>query len=361
MSAVVSSFNEWDPLEEVIVGHALGAVKQAYEPALSPYYPLRGGERGFAGGRFPAEEIERAQRQLDGFAARLEKEGVTVRRPEPVDRGSAVTTPDFTIETGHAQACPRDSLLVVGEEIIEVPMAQRARLFESSAYRPLLKEYFKAGARWSAAPRPQMSDDLYVRDFTNDDKYFDFVDHGCLTEFEPVFDAACFTRCGRDIFWQPDIVSNQFGADWLARHLGPAFRIHRMEFIDPHPQHIDTTLVPLRPGLALTCPQRPFKHARDAAWFDAHGWRLVDAVPSVRTGPPSARDVSNWISMNTLSLDESTVVIEAAEKPLAELLSSLGFETVPVEFDAVFQFGGSFHCCSLDVRRRGELQSYFGS
>ncbi len=32
----VNSFNEWDKLEEVIVGSVLGAAKMAYEPALSP-------------------------------------------------------------------------------------------------------------------------------------------------------------------------------------------------------------------------------------------------------------------------------------------------------------------------------------
>ena len=360
MSAV-SSFNEWDPLEEVIVGTVQGSVKQPYEPALAPYFSLRGGERGFHAGRFGADELGRAERQLDAFAARLEKEGITVRRPEQVSHDVTVTTPDFTVEAGHAQACPRDTMLVVGDEIIEVPMAQRARFFEYRAYRPLMKEYFRSGARWTAAPRPQMSDELYVEGYTTDDEPYDFATHASLTEFEPVFDAASFTRCGRDIFWQPDVVSNQFGADWLARHLGPEYRVHKVEFVDRYPQHIDTTLVPLRPGLALTCPERTFKDPAQAEWFAANDWRLVDATPSVRTGEPTVREVSNWISMNTLSLDDSTVVIEAAEKPLAELLNSLGFEVVPVEFDAVFQFGGSFHCCTLDVRRRGELQSYFAS
>ena len=58
-------------------------------------------------------------------------------------------------------AMPRDILIVVGDEIIEVPMAWRSRFFEYHAYRPLLKEYFKRGAKWTTAPKPLMSDDLY--------------------------------------------------------------------------------------------------------------------------------------------------------------------------------------------------------
>jgi glycine amidinotransferase len=356
----VSSFNEWDPLEEVIVGTTRGAVRQAYEPALAPYFARDDQERQSAGGHFSADELDRAEQQLDTLAKRLEHEGVSVRRPEPVAQDVSVSTPDFAIPCGHAQACPRDALLVIGDEIIEVPMAQRARFFEYRAYRPLLKEYFRDGARWTAAPRPQLADELYAGGYTTEDEPYDFTGHPSLTECEPVFDAASFIRCGRDIFWQPDVVSNQFGADWLARHLGSAYRIHKLEFVDRYPQHIDTTFVPLRPGLALINPERPFKDPALPGWFAAHGWQLVRAVPSVRTGEPTIREVSNWISMNVLSLDEHTIVAEAAEEPLAELLTSLGFTVIPVEFDAVFQFGGSFHCCTLDTRRRGELQSYFG-
>ena len=58
-------------------------------------------------------------------------------------------------------AMPRDVLLVVGDEIIEAPMAWRSRFFEYRAYRSLIKEYFKQGAKWTTAPKPLMSDALY--------------------------------------------------------------------------------------------------------------------------------------------------------------------------------------------------------
>ena len=63
---------------------------------------------------------------------------------------------------------PRDILVVIGDEIIEAPMAWRSRYFEFRAYRTLLKDYFKSGAKWTAAPKPQMSDELY------DQVYFKF-------------------------------------------------------------------------------------------------------------------------------------------------------------------------------------------
>jgi glycine amidinotransferase len=354
----VSSFNEWDPLEEVIVGTARGASKLAFEPALAAYYSINAPERNFGGAPYDPADVDRAERQLDVFAARLDKEGVTVRRPDPLDYMNGYGTPDWQVPNGHAQTCPRDSLLVIGDRLIEVPMAQRGRFFEYRAYRSLVTEYFRLGAQWVAAPRPQLTEQTYVADYTTENELYDFTAHPALTEFEPCFDAASFTRCGKDIFCQPDVVTNQFGMDWLARYLGPEFRVRKVEFVDRYPQHIDTTLVPLRPGLALTNPERPFKDNM-AKFFVDNGWQLIEAVPSVRTGEPSSRDVSNWISINLLMLNPQTAVIEKAEEPLKELLISNGVDVIQCEFDAVFQFGGSFHCCTLDVRRAGTLENYF--
>jgi len=58
-------------------------------------------------------------------------------------------------------AMPRDVLIVVGDENIEAPMAWRSRFFEYRPYRALLKKYFKQGAKWTTAPKPLMSDELY--------------------------------------------------------------------------------------------------------------------------------------------------------------------------------------------------------
>lgn len=354
----VLSYNEWDPLEEIIVGTARGSVKPAYEPASAAYHHPESGERNFHSKRYDTKEIDAAERQLDHFVTLLEGLGVTVTRPDPLDQAVGYATPDWTAESGTGQTCPRDLLMVVGSDIIEAPMAQRARFFEYLSYRRLLNDYFKAGARWSAAPKPTMSDRMYVDDYSTAELPYDFDTHPNLTEAEPCFDAASFIRCGRDIFWQPDLVSNQSGADWLSRHLGPDFRVHRMQFLKATPHHIDTTLVPLRPGLMLTNPDRPLKYPENERLFTDNGWRLVEAVPSVRP-IPTAPHISSWISINVLSLDEHTVVIEAAEEPLAELLGSLGCEVIRCPFDRVIQFGGSFHCCTLDVRRNGTLKSYF--
>ena len=62
---------------------------------------------------------------------------------------------------GYYNYCPRDILLVVGDQIIETPNVIRSRSQETFSYRKLLIEYLKSGARWYSAPKPMLLDSLF--------------------------------------------------------------------------------------------------------------------------------------------------------------------------------------------------------
>src|SRR5689334_1922009 len=98
-TTVVNSYNGWDPLEEVIVGTATGAVQPGWEPALNPFFPAPAVGRYFGRARpRTVQEIDAAETQLDGLATTLEKEGAVVRRPAPIAFDRAVDTPSFRVE-----------------------------------------------------------------------------------------------------------------------------------------------------------------------------------------------------------------------------------------------------------------------
>ncbi|MDT0492868.1 amidinotransferase [Streptomyces griseus] len=350
----VSSYTEWDPLEEVIVGIVDGATFPAWHFSMEPVLPAGQHEtfRRNAGRPFPAELIRAARAELEEFTRILEAEGVTVRRPEPIPQHRPYSTGEWA-STGMYAAMPRDALLVVGDEIIECPMAWRSRHHETLAYRPLLKEYFHGGAKWSSGPKPELRDELYDHEWTDpgDGEPARLV----VTEFEPTFDAADFIRCGRDIIAQRSNVTNAFGIEWLRRHLGDRYRVHVLEFDDAHPMHIDATLMPLAPGKLLVHPGR-VRRLPDLF----RGWDVLRAPEPVIPDTHPLYLTSKWINMNVLMLDEQRVVVERQDEPMITALKNWGFTPVPCSFRHFNSFGGSFHCATLDVRRRGGLDSYLG-
>lgn len=348
----VNSYNEWDLLEEVIVGVVEGARFPPFHIALEAPLPLdqRQHFRENAGRPFPSEYIAAAKKELDELVHILEGEGVRVRRPVPSDQLQPYGAPGWT-STGLYDAMPRDVLLIIGSEIIECPMAWRSRYFGTAAYKPLLKEYFQKGAKWSAAPKPELKDELYDYNWSepNDGERARFV----ITEFEPTFDAADFIRCGRDIIAQQSNVTNEFGIAWLRRHLGDTYRIHTLEFNDPHAMHIDATLLPLAPGKLLINPERVLEVPKIF-----RGWDVLHAPKPIIPDEHTLYMTSKWINMNILSLDEKRIVVERQDEPMIAALKNWGFTPIPCNFRNFNSFGGSFHCATLDVRRRGHLESY---
>lgn len=69
-------------------------------------------------------------------------------------------------------------------------MAWPCPYFETHSYRRILKDCFRRGARWTAAPKPELTDELFEKDFRapGADEPLRYI----LTEFEPVFDAVYF-------------------------------------------------------------------------------------------------------------------------------------------------------------------------
>lgn len=340
----------------MIVGILDGAVSLPWEIGFEAVTPVQHLERSreyhTAHCGQPVEKLytAAARRELDGFVKLLEGEGITVRRPEPIDHSRALTTPHWTSPAGNCQANPRDVLIVLGNEILEAPMSWRSRYFEFLAYRELCKHYFDQGARWTAAPKPALLEKSFKHDWKRGAEYV-------TTEFEPLFDAADMARCGRDVFIQRSHVTNDRGIEWLRRHYGDTFRFHKVEFADDRAIHIDATLVPLAPGKILVNPDRPIKALPPV--LASSDWELL--TPPRSTLPESHPwfHTFRWLSINMLNLDQKRIVVEASEAPLIEALERWGFEPIPCPFRNNYRFGGSFHCATVDIRRRGGLQSYF--
>ena len=211
MKSPVNSHNDWDPLEEVIVGSIRGGVVPRMDPSFYTFHgPFDEGDEHHIG-PIPESIVEETEEDIDEFVKVLTSFGVNVRRPSFVDHSTMISTPYWENE-GQFSLMPRDCLIVIGDEILETPMMCRSRQCETLGFKDLLIEYFKTGAKWAASPKPRLLDSGY--DIPNKTALPE------LNNLEPIFDAANILRCGRDLFFNVNMSGNRLGLNWLQSHLG---------------------------------------------------------------------------------------------------------------------------------------------
>eukprot|EP00940_MAST-03C_sp_MAST-3C-sp2_P000743 g743.t1 len=356
---LVSSWNEWDTLEEVVVGIADGSAIPPLHPAEEAKIFHLSNTKDVAGTLRSSQKIEAANAELDGFCKILSERGITVRRPT-VEPNVPFSTPYFETSLQNGATCPRDIITVIGNAIIEAPTPWRSRNFEFAAYRSLLMFYFQNDPemQWCPAPFPALKDEIFRDGYaeTHAQRAEQMMARTFVTQdgVEPVFDAADILRFGSDIFVLHGHTCNKAGFEWIKRQVARLdVRAHLISMPKIlNPSHIDASIMPLRPGLLLASPLV----VDDLDVFRDNGWEIVTCVEpdSDPTLDPSYRGKSGkWISMNVLSLSPDEVCVMEHDEAVARQLESLGMKVTTVPFRSVVEFGGALHCCTMDIRRRG--------
>jgi N-dimethylarginine dimethylaminohydrolase len=347
--SIVWSCNEWDQLEEVIVGNPLRARFPTADLSTQlTEFPDRSLEK-IPQGPFPQQIIEEAEEDLNEFVAVLEGLGITVKRPETWPHEANFSTINWKSE-GFYNYCPRDIMLVIGDHIIETPNVMRSRAQESFSYRAMMVEYLKSGAKWYSAPRPMLLDSLFEAD----------LDKPTPRNDEPAFDAANILRLGQDLLYLVSGTGNELGGQWLQTILGDNFRVHFLKDVY-YGSHIDSTFVALRPGLVLCNPARINDDTLPEIFKQ---WEVIYSPPMENTGGFSAdylsRSIgSEWIDMNLFSINPNLVVVDRDQTALIKLLEKQGLDVIRLKLRHSKMLGGGFHCVTLDTRRTGTLQRYF--
>ena len=345
----VWSCNEWDPLEEIIVGNPLRARFPTADPSTRLAEFSDRSIREIPQGPFPHQIIEETEEDLNGFVEVLQKLGVTVRRPETWPHDAKFSTIHWESK-GFYNYCPRDIMLVIGNHIIETPNVMRSRFQETFSSRTILIEYLKSGAKWYSAPKPMLLDSLFDVDLKKPTPRND----------EPAFDAANVLRLGRDLIYQVSSTGNEMGGQWLQTLLGDGYRVHFLKDVY-YGSHIDSTLVALRPGLMLCNPDRL---TDDTLPEILKQWEVIYSPPMENTDRYDADYLrksigSNWIDMNLLSINPNLVVVDQDQSALIKLLEKHGLDVIPLKLRHSKMLGGGFHCVTLDIRRNGTLERYF--
>jgi scyllo-inosamine-4-phosphate amidinotransferase 1 len=344
--SLVSVHSEWDPLEEVVIGTAARArIPRPDIDLFAIEFAGHGSPENIPSGPYPADLLAETEDELLALCGELSALGVTVRRPGYRDPAADFGGPGWQTD-GFYDYCPRDVLITVGSTVIETPMVLRSRYFETLSYKELLLEYFASGARWISAPKPRLAAELYDAAAPPGKR---------LRNLEPVFDAANVLRFGTDILYLVSDSGNELGAVWLQSALGDGYTVHPCRGLYAA-THVDSTIVPLQPGLLLLNPAR-VNDTNMPAFLK--NWDVIWCPELTETGWWGEHPrCSNWIGMNLLVVRPGLVVADDRQPALIATLERHGIDVLPMRLTHARSLGGGFHCVSLDVRRTGTLATY---
>jgi N-dimethylarginine dimethylaminohydrolase len=160
-------------------------------------------------------------------------------------------------------------------------------------------------------------------------------------------DAANICRLGDTWLFLESASGNRAAYEWLCDQF-PNITIELVNFYAG--VHIDSTIVPIREGLVLLNGSRVSEENCPKAFKD---WERIyindaDIVAQDFYKYPYA---SKWIAMNMLSLNPETVIVDAKQTRLIEILKSCGIDSIPLTLSHSRTLGGGFHCVTLDTKR----------
>ncbi|MFF5962789.1 inosamine-phosphate amidinotransferase 1 [Streptomyces collinus] len=362
-----NSFDEWTQLREVIVGRADHYTAHHVDASFQLFFYDNvhldieaGAEQPLL--QIPQQLVDELNEDIAGLTDALAGCGVTVRRPAAPGKDVDIRSPYWD-----ARATPplnvRDNTIVLGTTIVETAPHVRARIFENDLLKPILHEYFAAGSNWVNMPRPALVqgslDDAYFRRQGIDVSHVTGADTALVIDglgLEMVFDGAQCMRLGRDVLVNVANHNHHLAWRWLRANF-PELRFHRLNSIADN--HIDSVVVPLRPGLMLLRSPEYLPRLPKAM----QSWDVIYPPAMDESAFPDYSEfgfniASRYIDINVLSVNEHTVVVNSLYPELIRVLEDRGFNVVPVRHRHRRLFGGGWHCFTLDTVRAGGCEEY---
>lgn len=299
----ISSSNEWDQLKSVIIGNA------SYHnwPVNCPDFRRLEAETIWKETPVPCGPasqtvIDEANEDLENFSNFLKKQDIEVYRP---------TELNFQERDGFGTYCPRDRLLVIDNDIIDVPMAYRSRDMEIECYDFLEVTFIKGQGR---------------------------------------FDAANICRLNDDLLFLISKSGDYQGYKWLSDYYSNTKRIHAVNFYEGF--HIDSTIVPVREGLVVLNANRinednipDVLKTWDKIWIHEMTHRDFVDYPYA----------SNFIGMNFLAISPDSVVCCPKQDDLRRQLEKYKVNSHGIELRHSRTLGGGHHCVTLDLVRESNV------
>jgi N-dimethylarginine dimethylaminohydrolase len=321
MTMLFGAHHEWGTLREAVVGISPAEDFVVFHEESARWMTPEVAEfsRRHAGRRLvdiDPDWARRCERQVDAFAERLAREGVTVHRPQRL----AGVERTFLAPNGEGlQLFPRDPMIVVGNHVIDASLRLICRQRERFGLRQTIQRMVQQrGARWSTAPLGSPN---------------------CVDG--PFLEGGDTLLNGHEIYVGiSGCASDLAGADWLQALLGDDYRVIPVA-LKSHVLHLDCAMALIQPGLVIHCPQKLI----DGLPMSLRDWDKIEVSPEEAT----------LLATNGLVLEPGRVIIDADNRRVIDELRKRKIDVIPLPFDGPIQLGGSLRCAHHPLLRESVL------
>ncbi|OUX06162.1 MAG: hypothetical protein CBE00_08445 [Planctomycetaceae bacterium TMED240] len=384
-----SSYNSYDPLKSVLIGHAYPVDFFADHPDTKVADAL-------------CKVNDETREDLNNMQAMLEERGIRVHRMTDQCIGDGRTW-NSVKEVMDAKGfiprplmAPRDEYMVLGKNLI-------ACTPKSCWYMP--KEFYECedtltpSQDYKYTNRPQWG---WPHEDDNSEPnpwWFGNFGNERIKSVEARITGPSVVRTGRDLLVDVDrsIPDSAFlfATKWIKKYneeFGENFRAHRCEF----GRHSDGLMNILRPGLVissagmenyeLTYPGwdvayirkpnneyiRKFTELKYNSRFEKDSLRMMRYWVAGEEGNQALHEfIDLWFNenvghcfetnfdVNVLSLDHNTVVSSGKNSEAEAELKRFGIETIVAPIRHRWFWDGGVHCCTVDLIREGDCEDYF--
>jgi glycine amidinotransferase len=357
---VINSHTSFGKLKEVVVGRELNLAKRLSDVTFKQFYREALDERIYEA---PFESysvsmtlIDERNKQLDNLADLLSVRGITVHRPDTLDKIVPFTTPSFRSELSSASNV-RDVSWVYCNKLIETPTFVRNRYYENTLlYNVYNRAYDKGrGGQWIRCPHTELTEDTIDLGHWGDTRDYNNIP----PNYVMAIDGAQFLRIGKDVIVNINSYNQWLGYEWV-KSFFPDTNFHVLHVAD---NHIDGCLIALKPGVFLVNPLYP--NIRDLLPEKFRNWKYLypkDLTANIDVRGMTDIDIrlasSRGMDVNVLSLDENTVLTTDRAYGVKDILDKNGFDVVEVKLEHGEIFAGGIHCSTLDLVRDDEYIDY---
>ena len=232
----LNSHNEWDKLQEIIVGTAKNSTgcfywKEQFRVSQKKIdLALKLSKQAF-----PKWYIDEVEEDLEDLCKIFKSFNIRILRPNPINVGKIFKTPDWNGVTNNVYNA-RDLYLVVGNHLIESPSPVSWRFFEKDGFKEIFYKYLKNGFTWINAPNPTLNCKIFTpikKLKSKEQKFYNKLTKGLteklhkLSNKEILFEAANTLRLGKDLLYLNSISGNSKGYEWLKNNLSPNYNVHQ--------------------------------------------------------------------------------------------------------------------------------------